>query len=187
MKSIKYLSILFLIVCFSNNCYSQKNTKLKTIGGRTKTSNPNIPYIYENGFSDYEVVKQATLNSKDSSAVYTLKFNAVGSAMYTQKIMFDKFGKWTTAVPSGNNNGFILIWENIKLFNDKEELFTIMASGTESLEEMFAAVLVFDSKNNNCLSEKSEFKKEIIDYFSNAIIHLNKDKTFYEKYRAMKN
>jgi len=116
-----------------------------------------------------------------------LKFNAVASAMYTQKIMFDKFGKWTTAVPSGNNNGFILIWENIKLFDDKEELFTIMASGTESWEEMLASVMAFDSKNNDCLTEKSEFKKEIIDYFSNAIIHLNNDKIFYEKYRAMKN
>lgn len=184
MKNIKYLSILFLIVCFSINSYSQKPTK-KNVGERTKTLNPNIPYIYENGFSDYEVVKQATLNSKDSSAVYTLKFNAVASAMYTQKIMFDKFGKWTTAVPS-KNNGFILIWENIKLFDDKEELFTIMASGRESLEEMFAAVSVFDSKNNDCLSEKSEFKKEIIDYFSNAIIHLNNDKSFYGKYKALK-
>ena len=63
--------------------------------------------------------------------------------------------------------------------------FTIMASGTESWEEMFASVRVFDSKNNDCLTEKSELKKEISGYFSNAIIHLKKDKTFYEKYRAM--
>ena len=187
MKNIKYLSIILLLVCFSNNSYAQKIKKPKPVGERTKTSNPNTPYIYKNGFSDYKVVKQITLNGKDTSFVYTLKFNAVASAMYTQKIMFDKFGKWTTAVPAGDNRNFILIWENVKLFDDKDELFSIAAHGIESWEEMFASVMVFDSKNNDCLSNNSIYLNEIITFFSNNIQNLNKDHTFYKIYLSIIN
>jgi len=187
MKNLKYLFLALLFVCFSNNSYSQKTTKQKTVGDRKKTSNPNTPYIYENGFSDYEVIKQLTINNIDSSYVYTLKFNAVASAMYTKKILFDKFGKWTTVVPTGDKRNFILIWENIKLFDDKEELFTVAANGIESWEEMFASVMVFDSKNNDCLTENNEYKNEIITLFSNSIQNLNNDKTFYKIYLAMIN
>ncbi len=185
MKNIKYLSIILLLVCFSNNSYAQKIKKPKPVGERSRTSNPNIPYIYKNGFSDYKIVKQITLNGKDTSFVYTLKFNAVSSAMYTQKIMFDKFGKWTTAVPAGDNRNLILIWENVKLFDDKEELFSVAACGIEGWGEMFASVMVFDSKNNDCLSNNSIYLNEIITLFSNNIQNLNNDDTFYKIYLSI--
>ena len=187
MKFLKYTFILMLLFCFSNNLYSQKVKKSKPVGNRKETSNPNSPYIYENGYKDYEVLKKLTITEKDTTYVYELKFNDVASAMYTKKILFDKFGKWKTAIPAGDNRNFILIWENIKLFDDKEELFTVMADGIESWEEMFASVMVFDSKNNDCLSENNEYKNEIITLFSDSIQNLNKDNTFYKIYRAIIN
>lgn len=177
-----------LLFCFSNSLHSQRLKKGKPAGDdRKETSNPNMPYIYKNGFSNYEVIKLITVSNKDTSAVYTLKFNAAASAMYTKKILFDKFGKWTTAVPAGDNRNYILIWGNIKLFDDKEELFTVAAHGIESREEIFSSVMVFDSKNNDCLTENNEYKSEIITLFTNYIHKINKDDTFYALYRTMIN
>jgi hypothetical protein len=187
MRFTKYIITVIFAFCLSNNLHSQKTKNPKQIGNRKQTSNPNIPYIYVNDFRDYEVLKQLIVNKKDTSTVYTLKFNAVASAMYTQKVLFDKFGKWTTAVQAEDNRNYILIWKNIKLFDDKEELFTVAANGVESREEMFASVMVFDSKNNDCLSENNVYKNEIITLFKNCIHRLNNDNTFYTIYKEFIN
>jgi hypothetical protein len=181
MKKIFYLLLLIL---FSSSCIAQsKNRKEKGVGSPQKTANPNTPYIYKNGYLNYTILKIPVIQKKDTTNLNELKFNAVFSAMYTKKVMYDKFGKWTKEVrPNDNDRHPILVWENIKLFDDENKLFSVYANGDENWNEIYASVLVFDESNMDCLNDTSLNRAKIIEYFSNGIKGLNEDQDFYDVY-----
>ena len=173
-----------LVAFFLVHCTTQVSpqNKDKTFGFPQKTANPNTPYIYINGFKDYQISQSIITIQSDTLQVNELKFNAVFSAMYTKKVMFENFGKWTKEIRPNNESHPILMWEKIKLFEHDEKLFTIFANGDESKEGIYASVLAFDQYGNGCLSDKSRYKEKIIDYFSNAIRNQKNSDSFYNIY-----
>ena len=172
--------IITLLVSFS--CSSQNVSSKKGIGIAQKTANPNTPYIYKNGFLNYKIVKIPVVQNSDTINLNELKFNATFSAMYSKKVMFDKFGKWTKEVRPNNEKHPILVWDKVKLFDDDNQLFTVYANGDENWNEIYASVLVFNLDQKDCLSEESNYKEKIIAYFSNGIQNLKDDKKFYDLY-----
>ena len=181
MKKIFYLLVLIL---FSSSCIAQnKGRKEKGVGSPQKTKNPNTPYIYKNGYLNYTILKIPVIQKNDTTNLNELKFNAVFSAMYTQKVMYDKFGKWTKEVrPNGNDRHPILVWEKVKLFDNENKLFSVYANGEENKNEIYASVLVFDENNKDCLNDTSLNRAKIIEYFSNGIKELNENQDFYAIY-----
>src|SRR5690606_2652463 len=103
-------------------------------------------------------------------------------AMYTKKVMYDKFGKWTKEIRPNNERHPILLWENVKLFEDENKLFNVYANGDENWNEMYASVLIYDDQNNDCLQENNLLKEKIVNYFSKGIQNLNNKKEFYDIY-----
>ena len=85
-----------------------------------KSANPNIPYIYVNGFKDCNIKPHLSIQDKDSVYVNELKFNAVYCAMYSQKIMYDRFGKWNKVIDMGKSHSTILLWEKVNLFKNNK-------------------------------------------------------------------
>ncbi len=81
------------------------------MGTARKTANPHTPYIYENGYRNYTVVKVPFVENNVTIELNELKFNAVSSAMYTKKVIFDRFGKWTKEIKRENQRHPILVWE----------------------------------------------------------------------------
>ena len=166
------ISALFVIL-FITDCASPKIMK---------TANPNIPYTYVNGFKDCVIKPHLSIQDKDSVYVNELKFNAVYCAMYSQKIMYDRFGKWNKVIAMGKGHSTILLWEKVNLFKNNNELYDVVATSTENWKEIYAGVMVFNSKNEDCLSEKSTTKDSIVKYFSDGIkkvkIHDENDKFF---------
>ena len=174
---------MILLILFS--CSSHRDDKKKPekrVGIAQKTANPNIPYIYINGFLNYIIEKTQVVLKNDTINLNELKFNAVGSAFYTKMVMYNKFGKWTKQVRSNDENHPILLWENVKLFENEDKLFTIYANGDENWKEIYASVLISDDEENDCLKEENLYKNRIIDYFSNSIKNLNNKKDFSNVY-----
>lgn len=147
-----------------------------------KTENPNIPIVYTNGFKDYTLKSLLTVDNNDSIYITELRFNAVESAMYTQKLMYDRFGKWTKEIKQEPYKNPTLLWENVKLYDNQNKYYTVAANGIESDDNLYAAVMVYDADNNDCLSSNSPEQQAIINYFSEGIKNLSTSETFYQLY-----
>jgi len=179
---IKNIALFLSIVLVSCSTKINKKNEEKGIGIRHKTENPNNPFIYENGFKNFEIKKIQTIQDKDTSTISELRFNAVLSAFYTKKLMFDKFGKWNNQIYLNNDRHPILIWENVKLFETKNKLYSVATNGVESWEEMYASVIVLDSNNKDCLAQSNAEKDSLVQFFANELINLSSDKKFHEVY-----
>lgn len=175
--------LLLLFAILSTKSLAQKKNKERGFGTRQRTANPNTPFIYKNGYLNYSILKKAVVLKKDSVNVHVLKFNAVFSAMYSKKVMYDKFGKWTIEIrPNFSDQHPILVWEKVKLFENEDKLYTVYADGDESWEEIYASFMVFDENNDDCLSDSHSDKTKVIEYFSNGIKNLSNNKDFYTVY-----
>ena len=181
MKKTKLLALILFITygCSTTNSIANKEGG---IGKKYKTFNPNSPYIYKNGYSNYVIEPVLTISNKDSIYINELRFNNVFSATYTQKLMFDKFGVWDKEINIKGNKNLILIWEKRKLFNSTD-VYSIATDGIENMKNIYASVVVFDSKNNDCLTKDHPKKDSIIAFFSKGIINLSSNKKFYKEYR----
>lgn len=182
-KSILIISLLISLI----SCKTAQSNTEKAIGVGTpyKTRNADTPYIFKNGYKNYEIKPILSITGKDTTYLNELKFNAVLSAMYTQKMMYDKFGKWHAEVVPKKHGQLILTWQNIQLFENDSELYTVVAYGIEDRKEIYASVIVFDSKNNDCLSTDSDKMDLITDYFSKGIQKLNSSEEFYHLYHKI--
>lgn len=162
-------------------CLSHKNTvkSERNVGIKVTTQNANFPIIFKNGWKYYKIEPIVLNLKKDSILVNELKFYGVFSASYVKQFMFEKFGIWDKIVQTDLRN-FVLIWENKHLFHDNNEVYSVVASGTESREEIYASVMVFDSKNRDCLSKNYLMRDSLVDLFSNGIKNLSSKDDFYD-------
>jgi hypothetical protein len=136
--------------------------------------------------NDYKTILEEKFESivdNDTIFLNEVKYECVHTAMYTKKGMYDKFGKWNQEIyPKGRNHP-ILLWNNVKLFPNDTTEFIVATNGLESVETIYASVLVFDKKNKDLLSDQSEYKTKLIEYFSEMIKTNNsKKRDFYEIY-----
>lgn len=185
---MKQLILLILIGIGMVSCSSTKKVPNEQDGNeigvqlKVKTQNPNIPYIYKNGFNRMDVNPILSVKADDSTYVNELRFNAVYSAMYTKKVMYDHYGKWDREIWPKEAKHPTLIWENRKLLESQEKFFSVAAYGTESREELCASVMIFDSENRDCLTEESETKDALVDFFATGIRDLSTNERFFKVY-----
>jgi len=182
---MKYTLLLLITLFLSLSCSVQKSinqSEEKAIGIAQKTANPNVPYVYKKGFLNYNILETTVIQKNDTITLNELKFNAVSSAKYIKKAMYDKFGKWTKEIRQNNERHPILLWENVRLFEDQNKLFNVYANGNENWYEIYASVLVYDAEKNDCLKKGNTLRERIIDYFSKSIQNLNDKKDFFDVY-----
>lgn len=168
---MKYsLTILFIFSSLIGFAQKQKDTKL-------------CPDIYKNGFKEIQFDKFDSVVGRDTLSVTEVKYVCTYSVLYTHKVMFDKFGQWHKSVSSENAATPLLIWENIRLFDDSPKNYTVITSGEESWKYIYAGITVLDDSGKDILSEDSPERQKLIDYFKN-LIRKNKERNdgFYEIY-----
>ncbi|MCG1037664.1 hypothetical protein [Polaribacter sargassicola] len=184
MKQLILISFILTVIlgCSSSKSIINNN---KAVGIKQKSFNSHIPYTYINGYKNYEIKPILSIKNNDSTYTNELRFNAVNSAMYTKKIMYDKFGKWDKEFWPDGANQPILIWEKRKLIKNQNELYSVATNGKESMKEMFASVIVFDSKNQDCLSEDYKLKDPVVNFFATKIKNLSSNHDFYDVYWKM--
>lgn len=139
--------------------------------------------ILKNDYKNIVEDKFESVVNNDTVFLNEVKYECVYSAMYTQKGMYDRFGKWDKEIYLKGQHHPILLWNNVKLFSNDTTEFMVAATGLESAETIYASILVFDKNNIDLLSENSKFKSKLMEYFSELIKSNNSNKSdFYEIY-----
>lgn len=130
-----------------------------------------------------EIVKVLTINDNDSLFFNELRLH-LSSALYTHKFMFNKFGHWDKAVKINEYENY-LIWNKCKLFEGKDEFYTIATSGVENRNEIYSSVIVQNKDNTDLLAENSKLKDTLISMFHYEIKNttLSKDKFYFEYWK----
>ena len=143
----------------------------------------------------YEIIDSISLklNKSDSIQANELRFKPKFSSADLQKFLFNKYGKWNNLIKTDRDQN-ILVWENIRLLENSEELFTIAASGEDRKFEIikingiqkygrifYCSAIVFNSKNVDCLQSASELKDSLAEYLISRVNSVNKKNELFEK------
>lgn len=147
------ITTLILISCASTNKITERRCKS----------------ILKNDYNTILEEKYESIVNNDTIFLNEVKYECVHTAFYIKKGMYDRFGKWNREIyPKGKHHP-ILLWNKVKLFPNDTTEFIVAAHGLESTGTIYASVLVFDKENNDLLSESSEYKTKLIEYFSEMI------------------
>lgn len=116
------------------------------------------------------------LEAPDSIKVKELRFKPKYSSADLQKYLYDKFGIWNKTIKRTSGLD-VLVWENIKPFNSRDELFSIGASGIDvkykiaeingypKYERIFyCSAIVLNSKNIDLFQSSSELKDSLAKF-----------------------
>ena len=141
------------------------------------------PRYISKSIKKMKIEKFKFILNKDSLYFNEVKFYCVNNtALYTKKVMFDKFGKWHREIYPNGEKYPILLWEGIKLFEKDSTLFTIATLGEESIGTLYASFMAFDSEGNDLLADIT-YEKKLILYFEDLIKKSDsKKREFYDIY-----
>ncbi|MFV8365493.1 hypothetical protein [Flavobacterium sp. XS1P27] len=140
---------------------------------------------FENKYTEILDKKYETIFNKDTITYNEIRFECAYSALYTHKVMFDKFGKWDKAIYPNNKKYPILVWEKVDLYSNGKK-YNVYTNGTEEWKHIYASVMVFDENGTDLLSKESPEKENLKNYFSELIKKQNsKKKDFYKVYWTM--
>ena len=168
MKNASSIIILLIIV----SCSSSKN-----VVDQKKCSKH-----YQNDFSEIIFEQYTTVSNADTVSYNEIRFQCVYSSFYTQKVMFDKFGKWDQEIYPINSRDPFLMWEGVDLFSNGKE-YMVLANGFEGRYQSYASVMVFDEDENDVLSVQYEERDRIAELFAGLIRNQDEGKkSFYEVY-----
>ncbi|MBS9774987.1 MAG: hypothetical protein KGV59_07540 [Tenacibaculum sp.] len=173
MKRI-YIIILFPI--FLSCCSTQREVK-----------KAKCPKIYKNKFTKILNEEYVAVNDKDTTKINEIRYECVYSPFYTHKVMYDRYGKWDKEIYPSNRSYPILMWNNINLLSNGKK-YTILTNGLEEWKHIYASVMILDEKGRDVLTEQTEEKIALTNFFGELIKNNNtKKKDFYEAYWKMVN
>jgi len=99
---------------------------------------------------------------KDTILVTEIRFYKISSALNTQQVLYDKFGKWNQKTISKYGNRMNqLVWINKSLFKDNHQ-FTILADGVETKTDYYASMILFDTNFKDCINPSHPLSKLVI-------------------------
>ena len=157
MKQIYIL--LTLIIIFGCSASKNNSEDIVDLG--------NCKEIHENNFSTIKFKELTTITDRDTVIVNELRFECVKSIFYTNKAMFDNYGKWNVALSSTDSKHPVLMWTEVDLFSNgkKYQVFTKGRFG----DVRYVSVMVFNLNGKDLLTDNSTEKDKIITLFSNLI------------------
>ena len=148
-------------------------------------------FMHINGFKSASILTSKILKDKDSKYLNQLNFYATYSSFYSGQLMYENFGDWNKYIKYRGN--LILVWENVILFPNTNEKFTVYAFGYECTtcepdgKSIYTSFSVTNSLGKDCLvNSQNELKNKIINFFSSKIKNLTNSNIFYNKYWGLK-
>ncbi len=157
---------LLLIITFFQGCAAKENKKIEK------------QYIIANSTVLY--------NEKDSVTVNELGISPKYTSNDLQIFLFKNYGKWDNVIEVDRKTP-MLVWKNIKLFETRDELFTVLASGEDKKFEtikingdqkyhrkFYCSAIVFNSKGADCFRPTSDLKDDLAEYFIKGLESISK-------------
>ncbi len=96
------------------------------------------------------------------------------------EIIFEDYGKWNKIYYETKNNNPMLLWEDIFL----EKIGIKVDVSTSSYNDRYSSIIIFDNNGKDLLTDNSEYKTILVDYFVEKINSYEKLKQskFMEEY-----
>ena len=131
--------------------------------------------------SEFEIVKIPIIIKNDTIIVNELRFYEIESARDGMMLMYQNYGKWDAKIIGKHqSNVNRLIWQDNKLFENFNETFTIIADGTETLNDYYACLMVFDSKEKDCFDINHPYRERLTELFNEKMKNTDKELPFYK-------
>ncbi len=165
-KTFILIIIISLLSCNSTKTTTEKKCKS----------------LSANAYSEVLIDRFKSVTKSKTLELNEIKFKCVYSQMNTMKIMYDEFGHWDKAIYPNGSYHPMLIWNDVQLFQNDNAKYTIGTYGIETVEDIFASVIVMDKEYRDLLTNIS-LRSKIVEYFSNKIIsNDSKNEKFYIEY-----
>ncbi|SDR65860.1 hypothetical protein [Christiangramia echinicola] len=143
----------------------------------TSCANKNI----NSRLNSYEIYPSITIEEFNKvQMINELKFKPKNSSLDGIKYMYQNYGKWDNSIDIDRTYP-LLIWENIKLIEGDDELYTVGLSGEQSTYTNYCSVIVYNSKNENCFDEKSNIKDALARMFIQRTENISESDKSLEK------
>ncbi len=161
----------------------------------TANAKLHYPFMHINGFKNCEVLPTKNLKTADGSWAHKARFNATYAASYTGKVLFECFGIWTETIRFKGYHRPVLVWRDLKLFEDSHQKFSVYAFGHEDsngrykkneLFTIYSEVAVITDRGDDALHKRSPFRKKVLTYFFDGIAKINDCNKFYAYYWDLK-
>jgi hypothetical protein len=135
-------------------------------------------------YPEFEIVNTPLIIEKDTVYVDELRFYQVQSALDGMKLMHQNYGKWNKKIAGiHQQNIHRIVWENVKLIDGNNETFTVIADGTETPNEYFACVMVFDSNDKDCFKTEHPYKEQLTKLLTDKMTKIDKNSSEYKLFR----
>jgi len=148
-----------------------------------KINDEKCPRYVSKSIKKIKIEKFKFILNKDSLFFNEVKFYCVNNtSLYTKKVMFDKFGKWSKEIYPDKESHPILLWENLKLFEKDTSHYTIATLGEENIKTVYASFMAFNTEGKDLLADII-YEKKLIAYFEDLIKNNNsEEREFYDIY-----
>ena len=101
--------------------------------------------------------------------------------------MFEKYGHWNKVI-KGTGYDHYLVWQKCRLFEEKDDLYTVATSGVETRKELYSSVIVLNKDNIDLLKKGSKLRYTLVKmfYYGTKNSTLSDDKFFHEFWNRLK-
>ncbi|MEO8934366.1 MAG: hypothetical protein ABI295_08660 [Xanthomarina sp.] len=146
------------------------------------TSSKEIPTKQE--YSEYEIVNTQLIVVSDTIYLNELRFYKIHSALDGMKIRYQNYGEWNKKIEGKHQQNMNrIIWENVKLIDNNDTTFTVIADGTETKTNYFACLMVFDSAGNDCFKAEHPYKETLTELLTNKMKDNDQNSRFYKLFK----
>lgn len=168
---------LFLLIAISG-LFANCGTNSKNLKSTSNT-------IIENDALNYEVVTTKSIKHSDPLPIPELRIYDVDSSRDGMALMYSLYGKWTEAKDGKyQDKNQELIWSEV-VFPFSEEKFRVEVDGSETQEDFFSSIVVYDSNYYLALEESHPKRQALIDFFVGKMNEVNLEEVDYTIFNTM--
>lgn len=107
------------------------------------------------------------------------RFHCVYSSLKLKHLLFKKFGRWDEIILNQATTP-LLVWKSTKLSQNDPALYTLVASGSETRDEVYTSIMVFEG-NSDVLNDNHPRKDEVIAFFDQLLHQKSKPSPSFDK------
>lgn len=133
---------------------------------------------------EFGVVNTPLIVENDTIYINELRFYRTQSVMDGMKLMYENYGNWSEKINGKHQQNINrIVWQNVKLINESNELFTVIADGTETKTDYFACLMIFDSQDKDCFNTEHPYKEQLTKLFVDKMKEIDKSSSVYNLFQ----